>query len=56
MTVEDLSRRMKQRRAKTGDWRDGLIKTGDGVMRKNLHNACVALQGAPRAGRQAGLR
>jgi hypothetical protein len=47
MSVEDFADAMRRRNSPTGDWRDGLAKTEDGAVRKNLFNACVALRGHP---------
>jgi putative DNA primase/helicase len=47
MSVADFSDAMRRRNSPTGDWRDGLAKTEEGVARKNLFNACVALRAHP---------
>jgi predicted P-loop ATPase len=45
--INDFSEAMRRRNTPTGDWRDGLAKTDEGVPLKNLFNACVALRDHP---------
>jgi putative DNA primase/helicase len=47
MSVDAFSAAAARRKAATGDWRDGLAKTEQGITRKNLHNACIALRDHP---------
>jgi predicted P-loop ATPase len=54
MSIKDFGAAMGRRSAPTGDWRDGLAKTDEGIPLKNLFNACVALRDHPNlAGRLA---
>jgi putative DNA primase/helicase len=47
MSVEDFAAAGRRGSTPTGDWRDGLAKTEDGIVLKNLCNACVALRDHP---------